>query len=161
MGEKLTSAKRDRQKRREPPLAPVLRHFFPFFRSVFASYELSCSPPSESLEQATRFGNTITRHVYIYIIICIDNDCILFPRKRIFLLFVSCHNRLPQVEPHYPKDPPSRPLQQPYSASKGFSPAELLVFTKLIALLVSSIVGLFYTLPPHIKQTKQVMRTTS
>ena len=88
MGEKLTSAKRDRQKRREPPLPQCYVIFFSFFRSVFASYELSCSPPSESLEQATRYGNTVTRYVYIYIIICIDNDCILFPRKRIF--FIVC-----------------------------------------------------------------------
>ena len=46
-----------------------------------------------------------------------------FPEKEFFLLFVSCHNRLPQVEPHYPKDPPPAPLQQPYSASKGLFPA--------------------------------------
>ena len=43
-------------------------------------------------------------------------------------LAIICHNRLPG-EPHYPKDPPPPPSQQPYSASKGFSLAWLLVFT--------------------------------
>ena len=60
-----------------------------------------------------------------------------FPEKEFFLLFVSCHNRLPQVEPHYPKDPPPAPLQQPYSASKGLFPAQLLVFTKLLLCCLS------------------------
>ena len=97
------------KKGENPPCPSVTSFFCPFLRSVFASYELSCSPPSESVEQATRYRNTITHYMYINLYICIDNDCILFPRKIIFFycmyLAIICHNRLPG-EPHYPKDPP-------------------------------------------------------
>ena len=100
------------KKGENPPCPSVTSFFCPFLRSVFASYELSCSPPSESVEQATRYRNTITHYMYINLYICIDNDCILFPRKIIFFycmyLAIICHNRLPG-EPHYPKDPPPLP----------------------------------------------------
>ena len=86
---------RETGKKGEKPPCPSVTSFFPpFFRSVFASYELSCSPPSESLEQATRYRNTITHYMYIYIIIIyvLIMTVFYFPEKEFFLLFVSCHN---------------------------------------------------------------------
>ena len=84
--------------------------FFPLFSFCVCCswFTVSCSPPSESLEQATRYRNVITHYST-----CIYNVLTVFliSRKSNYCMYLAiiCHERLAVWTPTIQSLPPSLP----------------------------------------------------